>query len=185
MNMSWWPFRLSSSRDSFPRMSWQAVVGVIFTASGLVLFGMALFMEVEGRDAGRSADAPLAYGAVNLAEQPEPHLTKSPLPADRDQLEDLKRLFELARASGVRIGQVDHAWVDGPERDLRLHMVTLRLNEPYPDLRRFLGRLSEVIPHAGIHDLRIERRNVAAVELDTTLQLLMLYRATAQSNNAD
>lgn len=187
VNIPWPPLRLSSLIGLPLRIPWQTVVGFIFMVSGLALLGIALAMQAEKRDAEKSADTPIspATDLSNHADPSELHLTTSRLPMDRDHLQDVKRLFELAGESGVQMRQVDHEWMAGPERNLRLHMMTMRLREPYPDLRLFLDGISEVVPLASIHDLRIERRNVAAVEVDVTLQLLMLYRAAARPSNVE
>lgn len=184
--MSMWlrPHIRSASRNSLHQIPWQTLVSIILSVLGIAFLFAALFFQAELRDVAKSAGA-LAeqqLGVYRESNLPEQHLVESRLPSDEDHLRDVKKVFEIARLSDVRVGQMDHEWMTPPERGLRLHLVTFRLKEPYPDFKRFLDGLSKAIPHAGIRDLRIERRNTETIEVDATIQLMLLYRSTGPSH---
>ena len=169
------------------RIPLRALIGLFSSVLGLTLGVIALVMRAEIDHISTLEDARVVNSS-NLREDREaielPQHTL-PLTGDEKYLQDLQRIFEVASANNLRLGQIDHQWASGPEPGIRLHTLNLQMSDSYPNMRSFLYGMVDALPHLAIHSLRIERRDPQSVEVEITLQLLLLYRVSKSSINGD
>jgi hypothetical protein len=90
---------------------------------------------------------------------------------------DLKALFQLARQRGLLVAQADYARSADAEASVEAVQLTLPLNGPYPQLRRFAEDALRAMPHLSIDQIAFERGAIASAAIAARIKLTLWYRA--------
>lgn len=96
--------------------------------------------------------------------------------------DELKRLNELARASGLELQQGEYR-LEKHGGGLAAYHVNLPIRGVYPAMREFLGGVLKSMPAASIDALSFERRKVAETQLAAQLRLTLYFRPQDEPGN--
>ena len=98
------------------------------------------------------------------------------LPSLEQSTSDLRALFEIAEKSQIQLVRGEYILKqDDARRVVRLEIV-LPIKDTYRDIRGFVATTLDVLPHASLSELRMERSAPGIEPLDTRLRLTMFYR---------
>jgi hypothetical protein len=97
-------------------------------------------------------------------------------PLESSHTRDLDRLVAVAQSHGVvfesgrvrRLAQADEPWV-------QIEM-ELRLNQPWSQVRAFLGGALNRMPHLALQSVRLARDDAAAARVEAQLVFRWVYR---------
>ncbi len=164
--------------------NWPLLAGLCAGMCGLLMLVMSWYFQ-------RQAHQPLAATPPVLSNQvpaprtpsllPPPSETTFVAPAPNTHLDDLARLFKLARDRGVNIGTIEYRFETTAALPLLIRTLDLRINEDYPKLKIFVAELLNAMPHAALQEIRVERKDTAASPAQIMLKLSFVYQATAKN----
>jgi len=98
------------------------------------------------------------------------------LPPFEQSTADLRKLFEIAEQSRIRLLKGDYAVKqDDGSRIARLDVV-LPIKYTYSDVRGFVAATLDALPNASLAELRLERPALNVEPLDARLRFTLFYR---------
>lgn len=100
-----------------------------------------------------------------------------PLPSVRQRGSDLELISRLMNETGLRFDRADYAVGTAPAAGAIRVDVTLPATGQYSQLRSFLARALQELPHAAIDNLVIEREATASRGLQVTARLALFYNS--------
>lgn len=164
---------------------WPALVGLLAAACGLVMLVMAWHYDRETTrmrlDEARNlaAEPGSPTGMRQFARATEATFS---IPDDGSHIDDLGRLFKLAKAKGVQIGTVEYRQEQNASLQILVRTLDIRIHEDYPKLKSFVADLLAAIPHASLQEIRVERKDAATPQGQILLKLAFVYRAAAPAS---
>jgi hypothetical protein len=54
--------------------------------------------------------------------------------------------------------------------------VEIRLNDDYPNIKKFISHFLDKVPNASLQEIRIERNDAQSLQATTLLKLAFVYR---------
>lgn len=179
------PHRLHGAVAGFLRQAgWPALVGLLAVLSGLALLPVAWQYkqqahQLQAPEASARADAAgNTTQARQFARASEAIFT---IPEDKTHIDDLDRLFKLAKAKGVQIGTVEYRQASNPALQVLVRTLDIRIHEDYPRLKGFVAELLGSMPHVSLQEIRVERKDAATTQGQVLLKLSFVYRASGAS----
>lgn len=159
---------------------WPTLVGLLAAACGLVVLAAALHFDRQTRSL-HSLEASTGLGPPGdatanhqFARATEAILT---VPEDGTHIDDLSRLFKLAKTKGIHIGTVEYRQEQNPSLQVLIRTLDIRIHEDYPKLKGFVAELLGAMPHASLQEIRVDRKDATALQGQVLLKLAFVYRA--------
>lgn len=98
------------------------------------------------------------------------------LPPFEQSTADLRKLFEIADSSRIRLPKGEYALKqDDAQRITRLD-VALPIRNSYQDVRAFVAATLDALPHASLAEMRMERSAASVEPIDANLRFTLFYR---------
>lgn len=154
-------------------LGWPVLCGV-----GLVLVGALLLGLSQQLRAQKNKLQLELRQAQKAAPKPAPHQARGVpvvFPPSSDYTADLAQIFDIAKSQGIVLASGDYRDADPTALGLDTRLVDLRINENYGKLKEFLASVLNAMPHAAVQELRIERKDGAAVKHQVFLKLALVY----------
>jgi|GEM_PF-2093491 len=173
------PARFSggSGLERLRALGWPVLCGVGLLVVGVLLLGLSQQLrlqknklEIELRQAQKPGPKP-TVGATRGV----PVI----FPPSSDYTADLAQIFDIAKSQGIVLASGDYRDADPTALGLDTRLVDLRINENYGTLKEFLASVLNAMPHAAVQELRIERKDGAAVKHQVFLKLALVYSPRA------
>jgi hypothetical protein len=98
------------------------------------------------------------------------------LPPFEQSTGDLRKLFEIAKASRIQLPKGDYALKQNDSRRVVRLDVVLPIRNAYRDVRGFVAATLDALPHASLAELRMERTAANVEPLDARLRITLYYR---------
>lgn len=180
------PAGLASKLIGFSqRAGWPVLAGLLAFFIGLALLLGAWQVKQETRHLGASTppsttvDAGYVEPQRQFARATEAVFT---IPEDKTHLDDLDKLFKLAKSKGVQIGTVEYRQSPNPALQALVRTLDIRMVEDYPRLKGFVAELLSSMPHVSLQEIRVERKDSSATHGQVLLKLSFVYRASVVSS---
>lgn len=158
---------------SLRAIGWPVLCGIGLLMVGALLLGLSQQLrlqknklQLELRQAQKIAPKPAASQARGI-----PVI----FPPSADYTVDLAQIFDIAKNQGIVLASGDYRDADPTALGLDTRLVDLRINENYGQLKEFLASVLNAMPHAAVQELRIERKDGAAVKHQVFLKLALVY----------
>jgi len=164
---------------------WPTLGGLLAATCGLAVLVAAWNFDQQARRL-RSPEASSQLGTPGSSNAPRQFARATEaiftVPEDRTHLDDLNRLFKLAKAKGIQIGTVEYRQEQKPSLQVLVRTLDIRIHEDYPKLKGFVAELLGTLPHASLQEIRVERKDASAPQGQMLLKLAFVYRAPATSS---
>jgi hypothetical protein len=154
-------------------IGWPVLCGMGLLLVGALLLGLSQQLrlqknrlQLELRQAQKAAPKPAA---------PQARGVPVVFPPSSDYTADLAQIFDIAKSQGIVLASGDYRDADPTALGLDTRLVDLRINENYGKLKEFLASVLNAMPHAAVQELRIERKDGAAVKHQVFLKLTLVY----------
>lgn len=170
---------------SLTQSGWPALIGLMAAACGLAMLVIAWHYDREttrirlDEATNFVAESSSPGGARQFARATEATFT---IPDDGSHIDDLSRLFKLAKAKGVQIGTVEYRLEQQASLQILVRTLDIRIHEDYPKLKSFVADLLAAIPHASLQEIRVERKDAASPQGQILLKLAFVYRAATPAS---
>lgn len=158
-------------------LGWPVLCGVGLMLVGALLLGLSHQLRMQKNKLQlelRQAQKPGPRPAMNPA-RGVPVI----FPPSTDYTADLAQIFDIAKGQGIVLASGDYRDADPTALGLDTRLVDLRINENYGKLKEFLASVLNAMPHAAVQELRIERKDGAAVKHQVFLKLALVYSPRA------
>ncbi len=164
---------------------WPAPFGLFAGLCGLLMLGASWYVETQAQllpatTELRSGNASPAANTGMPFSRPDAVFA----PAQSTHLDDLALLFSVAKDKGVGIGPIEYRVETNTGSPLQTRTLELRVNEDYPKLKSFIAEVLQAMPNVSLQEIRIDRKDAAAVQGQVTLKLAFVYQAAANSTPA-
>lgn len=164
------------------RLGSAGVVGVTFLAaatSGLVyapqLLNEADSMQVAGeRTRERLADIDREL-AADPGSSRQLDRFRTWLPRFEQSTADLRRLFEIADSSQIKLLKGEYALKQDHAHRLSRLDVVLPIRDNYQDIRGFVAATLDALPHVSLAEMRMERPAASVEPIDAYLRFTLFY----------
>jgi hypothetical protein len=154
-------------------IGWPVLCGMGLLLVGALLLGLSQQLrlqknklQLELRQAQKTSPKPAAHQARGVPVV---------FPSSSDYTADLAQIFDIAKSQGIVLASGDYRDADPTALGLDTRLVDLRINENYGKLKEFLASVLNAMPHAAVQELRIERKDGAAVKHQVFLKLALVY----------
>lgn len=170
----------------FTGSGWPALAGLGAGVLGLVMLVAAMAFQwqaaqlLEARANAIERGRHRANASIQLAAA-DGALFQAP--AHGTHLEDVARLFKLAKAKGVNIGAIEYRSETSAALPILIRTLDLRINEPYPKFKAFVADLLSSMPHVFLQEIQVEQGHAPSYKEQYMLKLSFVYQ-TAAGNNA-
>ncbi len=160
---------------------WPTLAGLLAFVAGLAVLLAAWQYEQQARrlnapETSARTGVPGETGqARQFARATESIFT---IPEDKTHIDDLDRLFKLAKAKGVQIGTVEYRQTSNPSLQVLVRTLDIRIHEDYPRLKGFVADLLGNMPHVSLQEIRVERKDAAVTQGQVLLKLSFVYQAS-------
>jgi hypothetical protein len=160
------------------RSGWPVVTGLVaFLFSGLMAGASWYLVEktkrlqtkIEAQQSALAQSSPTGVGSRSVP------VVEPTAPDPKTHLDDLGRLFGLAKEQGVAISTVAYraeASADGPVLARKLNV---RIRETYPRLKGFVASVLSTMPNVYVEEIRVERQEATAIQEQFMLKLAFSY----------
>lgn len=182
----WQGLGRSRSVQLISQVHWPVLVGLCAGMCGLLMLGAAWYLQrLSHRPPATTPPALLNQVPGQQASKLLPPLLEISFeaPAPNTHLDDLARLFKLAREQGVKIGTIEHRLESHTTLPLLIRTLDLRLSESYPKLKIFVAELLSTMPHVSLQEIRVERKDATAMQKQIMLKLFFVYQTPAKSSS--
>lgn len=155
--------------------------------AGLAALGMAvaaaLWLPTVERDAdalaarlGAAAAAPAPVPRARISDRQQLSRYTAAFPAMSQNADDMARMFEMADKRKIKLlkGEYQLAAIAGSP--FVTYTVTFPVKETYGLLKDYTAEVLSELPHASMDELRLERSDAAARELDARIRFTLIYR---------
>lgn len=176
--------RYTSLTELIRQAGWPTLGGLLAVVIGLAMLPAAWHYDQQARrlrtpgDAAQQGSPADATGSRQFARATEAIFT---VPEDSTHIDDLNRLFKLAKAKGVQIGTVEYRQTPNPSLQVLVRTLDIRIHEDYPKLKGLVAELLGSVPHASLQEIRVERKDAATAQGQILLKLAFVYRAPGAS----
>lgn len=170
----------------FRQFGWPPLLGLLAAMTGLALLLAAWQVNQQARrlhapEATPSVETSDATQARQFARATDAIFT---IPEDRTHIDDLERLFKLAKSKGVQIGTVEYRQTPSPSLQALVRTLDVRIHEDYPRLKGFVAELLGSMPHVSLQEIRVERKDATVTQGQVLLKLSFVYRASGTPTTA-
>ncbi len=157
------------------RMQWPQRLALVFWIGTAVLW--ISIWRLDALAVETAANTTVLYRQNTLAAPVSTSAKIQPplAPPEGQFLKDLTTLFETAKSSGISVGTVDYKREPHVTPHIVSHQVDLHVTDDYPRMKRFLASVLARLPHAVLHDLRIERRDALSPQASMLVRLSLMY----------
>lgn len=100
-------------------------------------------------------------------------------PPEEQFFNDLKSVFNTAKKSGVGVGKVDYKREANATTGIVSRRVDLHVTDNYPRMKEFIAKVLAEMPHAVLHELRIERNDPLSPQALMLVRFSLTYQADA------
>lgn len=172
--------RYGSLSELLRQTGWPTLVGLLAAICGLIMLLAAWHYDQRARhlitlDASAQPGTPGGTPeARQFARATEAIFT---IPEDNTHIDDLSRLFRLAKSKGVHIGTVEYRQTPNPSLQVLVRSLDIRIDDDYPKLKGFVAELLGTMPHVSLQEIRVERKDAAVTQGQILLKLAFVYRA--------
>lgn len=158
---------------------WPTLVGLLAAACGVAMLAAAWHYDLQARRL-RSPEAVLGEpnnpaDTRQFARATEALFT---VPEDSSHIDDLSRLFKLAKAKGVHIGTVEYRQEQSPSLQVLVRTLDIRIHEDYPKLKGFVAELLGAMPHVSLQEIRVDRKDAVTLQGQVLLKLAFVYQVS-------
>ena len=166
------------------RIAWPVLAGLGAALAGVLILTVSWYFESRANHlraestAVRSQLAPSQGTTKPLP--PSIHPTYPP-PDQGVYLQDLARLFKLAKDAGISIGGVEYRAESSTVLPIQIRTLEVRVNDEYPKLKKFVAVLLEVMPHVSLQEIRIERKEASMAQAQIMLKLSFVYQSAVNA----
>jgi hypothetical protein len=161
------------------------VVGVLGLLIGLAAVALAAWIPLGMRDSealaarvAAAAVAPAAPARVRLNEGQQLTRFTEAFPTLSQNAEDLSRMFALAQKNSLKLPKGDYQLSSVPGSPFMTYTVTFPVKESYQLLKRYTSEVLSELPHASMDELRLERSDASARELDARIRFTLTYKGS-------
>lgn len=154
-------------------VGWPVLCGIALVLVGALLLGLSQQLRAQKNRLQLE---------LRQAQKPGPQAAASRtrgvpvvFPPSGDYTADLAQIFDIAKSQGIVLASGDYRDADPTALGLDTRLVDLRINENYGKLKEFLASVLNAMPHAAVQELRIERKDGAAVKHQVFLKLALVY----------
>lgn len=179
--------RSTSGSQAFGRLTgllrlagWPTLGGLLAAVCGLAVLVAAWNFDQQARrlnspEASSQLGTPgNSHASRQFARATEAIFT---VPEDSTHLDDLNRLFKLAKTKGIQIGTVEYRQEHNPSLQVLIRTLDMRIHEDYPKLKGFVAELLSAMPHASLQEIRVDRKDATSLQGQMLLKLAFVYRA--------
>lgn len=96
-------------------------------------------------------------------------------PEPKTHLDDLGRLFGLAKEQGVAISTVNYRAEASADRPVLARKLDVRIRETYPRLKGFVASVLSTMPNVYVEEIRVELQEATAIQEQFMLKLAFSY----------
>lgn len=164
------------------RWGWPGLVGLgLLVAALVVSWQMHARLEAEEQAMLRAKVAQLTsmqrlQATRIVASRRDPRdEARDGLPTLSERGAVVKKLLQQAEASGLALGRVDYV-AQPEEPGLQRLRVTIPVSGDYAQLRRFVGRLLNQMPHIALDGLQLERPSDQPEQLNASMRVSVFFR---------
>lgn len=163
---------------------WPVVLGLCAAVLGLLMGAAAEYVAQQTRQLAQANQAASlsqvpGQGVANPASASTEFAWS--VPAPHTHLDDMNRLFKLAKDSGVAVGAIVYRLEASSAAPILVRTLDLRLNEDYPKLKAFVAALLVAMPHLALQEIRVERKDATALQQQVLLKLSFFYQSDAKA----
>ncbi len=176
--------RYSALTGFIRQAGWPTLGGLFAVVIGLALLLAAWHYDQQARTLGVSGTAgPQGPAGDAIVSRQFARATEAifTVPEDSMHIDDLNRLFKLAKTKGVQIGTVEYRQTSNPSLQVLVRTLDIRIQEDYPKLKSFVAELLSTTPHVSLQEIRVERKDATTAQGQTLLKLAFVYRAPGTS----
>lgn len=94
-------------------------------------------------------------------------------PRERDLPERLEKIFTAAEEQGITLEQGEYKFLRPADDRLMRVQITLPIKGGYPQIRKFLDGLPQVVPTVALGDIQFERQRVADPIVEAKIKLVL------------
>lgn len=161
------------------KSGWPALAGFGAVIVGVLMLGTAAYFQWQSSQLLESNTQVLAgrgRGAKSSPQLPAADGSLFSAPADGTHLEDVRRLFKLAKEKGVSIGAIEYRSETSPALPILIRTLDLRINEEYPKFKAFVAELLSSMPHVFLQEIQVEQGHTASAKEQIMLKLSFVYQ---------
>lgn len=171
--------RLGAVLHRLAQAGWPTLVGLLAAACGVAMLAATWHYDLQAHRL-RSPEAVLGEpnnpaDTRQFARATEALFT---VPEDSSHIDDLTRLFKLAKAKGVHIGTVEYRQEQSPSLQVLVRTLDIRIHEDYPKLKGFVAELLGTMPHVSLQEIRVDRKDAVTLQGQVLLRLAFVYRVS-------
>lgn len=165
--------RRGTGTGSLGSVGWPVLCGVGLMLAGALLVGLSYQLRIQASKLQQELQQTQRSGPKQMTN----HTRGVPVifPPSTDYTADLAQIFDIAKAQGIVLTNGDYRDADATALGLDTRLVDLRINENYSKLKEFLASVLNAMPHAAVQELRIERKDGAAVKQQIFLKFALVY----------
>lgn len=164
----------------FRQIGWPPLLGLLASMTGLALLLAAWQVNQQARHLRAPEATPSLWTSDGTQARQFARATDAifTIPEDRTHIDDLDRLFKLAKSKGVQIGTVEYRQTPSPSLQALVRTLDVRIHEDYPRLKGFVAELLGSMPHVSLQEIRVERKDATVTQGQVLLKLSFVYRAS-------
>ena len=144
---------------------WMQAIGSESARLNQQLQGLSKALQLQHRE--RKGNAGAVRGSDELL---------SALPSPTQVADDLGEIFKAGREHKVALPKGEYQYSVDPATKLVTYSATFSVREPYRVIKQFVAEVLDRLPQAALDDLRLERHDAAAQQIDARLRFLLFYR---------
>ena len=155
-------------------------LGVLAAAVALALWLPSLKHEADKLAArvAVAAVAPAAAPRQSVSDRQQARQFTAAFPPLSQNAEDVSRLFELAEKRKIKLPKGEYQLASTAGSPFVTYTVTFPVKETYVLLKDYASEVLSELPHASMDDLRLERSDASARELDARIRFTLIYRGS-------
>ena len=162
---------------------WPALAGFGAVMVGVLMLGAAAYFQWQASQLmASSTQAISGRGLATRTSTQLPAADGSLLqaPAYGTHLEDVGKLFKLAKEKGVNIGTIEYRSETSAALPILIRTLDLRINEEYPKFKAFVAELLSSMPHVFLQEIQVEQGNANSTKEQIMLKLSFVYQDMAR-----
>jgi hypothetical protein len=158
---------------------WPTLAGLLAGVCGLLMLAAAWHFHNQanqllessqtnpsGSDSGYSSSRQFARATEAVFTVPE----------ESTYIDDLGKLFKLAKAKGVGIGTIEYRYEPSASLPVLVRTLDIRINEDYPKIKDFVAELLGAMPHVSLQEIRVDRKDAVTLQGQILLKLAFVYK---------
>lgn len=162
------------------QVDWPVLAGLCAGICGLLMLAATWHIQGQTNELLAASSQVISKQTNDAKLSRQPSQSIEPIfsvPEQNTHLADLGRLFKLAKDKGVNLGAIEYRVEPSTTLPILVRTLNLRVNEEYPKLKGFVAELLNAFPHVSLQEIRIERKDDAALQEHVMLKLSFLYQS--------